>query len=211
MFLLLSISSPVFIPSFHWKCSSTWTRTHSFTWLLNKNLFKNKFRRTCTHLLVMPRGPQLLAGVLKTQAVREKGQRSMLAVDSYYSPILSFSQDQWARWLSENEKREKERLRERVRVSERHPPYSSKPKWQTDPPPQSFNLPTDDTREESPQPCWVSGLFTNQKRDLLLDFSFLILNEQRHSMSNCKNKQKMFFLISIFVFFIQTKKKSKHF
>jgi len=38
----------------------------------------------------MPSGPQLL----KMQAVREKGQRSMLAVDSYYSPILSFSQDQ---------------------------------------------------------------------------------------------------------------------
>ncbi len=96
------------------------TRTHSFTWLLNKNLFKNKYTRIRTHLLVMPRGPQLLAVVLKTHAAREKGQRSMLAVDSYYSPILSFSQDQWVRWLSENKKREKDRLRKRE--SERETP-----------------------------------------------------------------------------------------
>ncbi len=94
------------------------TRTHSFTWLLNTNLFKNKYTRIRTHLLVMPRGPQLLAVVLKTHAAREKGQRSMLAVDSYYSPILSFSQDQWVRWLSENKKREKDRLRKRERERE---------------------------------------------------------------------------------------------
>ncbi len=98
------------------------TRTHSFTWLLNKNLFKNKYTRIRTHLLVMPRGPQLLAVVLKTHAAREKGQRSMLAVDSYYSPILSFSQDQWVRWLSENKKREKDRLRKRESESERETP-----------------------------------------------------------------------------------------
>lgn len=111
MFLLLSISSPdllrcsVFFSSFQWKCSSTPTHTHihSHDCSIKTSLKINTDART--HLLVMPSGPQLL----KMQAVRERGQRSMLAVDSYYSPILSFSQDQWAWWLSENKKRERKR------------------------------------------------------------------------------------------------------
>jgi len=117
MFLLLTIFSPdllqcsVFFISVQWKCSSTQhTHFHSHDCSIKTSLKINTDART--HLLVMPSGPQLL----KMQAVREKGQRSMLAVDSYYSPILSFSQDQMGvvtKW--EQKEREKEILRERAR------------------------------------------------------------------------------------------------